>query len=70
MESCFTGPPHNPQYLLCDGPSALDELPLGEAVRGHALQRARLLDQEDAAVPQVLHPGLDLEPDLGRRGGN
>ena len=66
MESCFPDPTHIPQYLLGDGPRALDQLPLGVAVRGHALQRPGLLDQEDAAVPQVLHPGLDLEPDLIR----
>lgn len=51
-------------YLLCDHTGAIDELPFGEAVRGSDLQSSSLLDQEDAAMSQVLHPGLDLETDL------
>lgn len=54
-----------PRYLLCDNTGTFDELPLSEAVRGSDLQSSSLLDQEDAAVPQILHPVLNLETNLG-----
>lgn len=54
-----------PRYLLCDNTGTFDELPLREAVRGSDLQSSSLLDQEDAAVPQILHPVLNLETNLG-----
>lgn len=51
-------------HLLCDCASTLNELPLGEAVSGAELQGASLLDQVDAAMAQLLHPGLYLEANL------
>ena len=52
------------QYLLGDGTGTFDELSFGEAVRGGDLQSSGLLDEEDAAVSELLHPSLDLETDL------
>lgn len=47
-------------YLLHDCAGTLDELPLGEAVSGAELQSSSLLDQVDAAMAQLLDPGLYL----------
>lgn len=52
------------EYLFCDGSGTIDELSLGETVGGGDLQSSGFLDQEDAAVSELLHPGLDLETDL------
>lgn len=53
-------------YLLGDSASALDQLPLGEAVRRAHLQCPGLLHQENAAVTQLLDTGLDLTAHLRR----
>ncbi len=53
--------------LLCDCTGAINELSFGEAVRRSDLQSSSLLDEEDAAMPQVLHSILDLETDLDNR---
>lgn len=54
-------------HLLCDRAGAVDEFSFGEAVGGSDLQRSGFLDQEDTAVSELLHAGLDLEADLRRR---
>ena len=51
-------------YLLRYGAGALDQLPLGEAVRGAHLQGPGLLDQEDAAVTKLLDTRLYLTAHL------
>lgn len=56
-------------YLLHDGAGALDELPLGEAISGAELQRSGFLDQEDAAVSQLLNPSLYLVTNLKAQAG-
>jgi len=64
MTTTTISPRVSERYLLCDRTGARDELPLGEAVGGRDLQRSGLLDQEDAAVAELLHASLDLETDL------
>lgn len=56
-------------YLLHDGSGTLDELSLREAVRGAELQSSSFLDHVDAAVAQLLYPGLDLKANLKAQAG-
>lgn len=51
-------------YLLHDRSGTLYELSFGETVRGAQLQSSGFLDHVDAAVAQLLHPGLYLKANL------
>lgn len=55
-------------YLLRDSPGTLYELLLGIGVAGAALQGACLGDQSSTAMPQLLHPVLDVGTYLGGDG--
>lgn len=56
-------------HLFHDRSGALDKLSFGEAVRRAQLQSSGFLDHVDAAVPQLLHPGLDLKANLKAQAG-
>lgn len=56
-------------YLLHDGSGTLYELSFRETVRGAELQSSGLLDHVDAAVAELLHPGLDLKANLKAQAG-